>query len=376
MKINYIANARIPTEKANGFQIMKMCEAFADYGIDLELIVPYRKNHLKDDPFDFYDVKNNFKIKKIFCLDLVKFGKLGFFIQTFSFLIFVKMYSFFNFKRDDIIYTREHFTRLFFKEIIFEDHQPRGPRCLYEFFLKKNSKKIVVAFNLEKLYNIFNIKPDSYIICPNGVELEKFKNTKIDKNIWQKEFNFSDNQRIVLYVGHFYKWKGVYILLQAARLFKRKDVKFVLIGGTKKDQKAIKEYLEKNHINNVFVKEFVHHKEIIKYIKSADALVLPNTAKEERSSKYTTPIKLFEYMASGVPIVASKLESFSRYLKDGEEVLFFKADDQDDLARKIEKVLDDTELSQYISNNAFKAVSKYTWKNRIEKIINFIKQCK
>jgi len=64
MKIYYLANARIPTEKAHGFQIMKMCEGFANQGVNVELIIPQRYNYIKDDPFKFYGIRNNFKIKK------------------------------------------------------------------------------------------------------------------------------------------------------------------------------------------------------------------------------------------------------------------------------------------------------------------------
>ncbi|MCH7883412.1 hypothetical protein IIA95_03290, partial [Patescibacteria group bacterium] len=78
MKLIYIANARIPTEKAHGIQIMKTCEAFADNGAEIELVVPWRFNPIKNDPFEYYDVKRVFKIVKIPSLDLTAFGKIGF----------------------------------------------------------------------------------------------------------------------------------------------------------------------------------------------------------------------------------------------------------------------------------------------------------
>ena len=62
MKIYYIANARMPTEKAHGIQIIYMCKAFADAGMDVELVIPRRLNPIKDDPFDYYGVKRNFRI--------------------------------------------------------------------------------------------------------------------------------------------------------------------------------------------------------------------------------------------------------------------------------------------------------------------------
>ena len=84
MNFVYIANARIPTEKAHGIQIMKMCEAFASLGIDVELVVPWRFNSIHVDSFEYYGVKRVFKIVKIPSLDLTAFGKIGFLIQAFS----------------------------------------------------------------------------------------------------------------------------------------------------------------------------------------------------------------------------------------------------------------------------------------------------
>ncbi len=73
MKMIYLANARIPTEKAHGLQIMKMCEAFKNEGVDLELVVANRKdNQLEDiEPFEYYGIKNKFRIKKLWLLDIV-----------------------------------------------------------------------------------------------------------------------------------------------------------------------------------------------------------------------------------------------------------------------------------------------------------------
>ena len=77
MKIVYLANIRFPTEKAHGYQISKMCEAFSDIGVEMEIIVPLRKNSVKVDPYEFYGVRRNFKTTFIKSFDFIKFGKIG-----------------------------------------------------------------------------------------------------------------------------------------------------------------------------------------------------------------------------------------------------------------------------------------------------------
>jgi len=107
MKILYIANIRIPTEKAHGYQIMKMCEAFSLGGMEVELVVPWRFNKIHDDPFDFYQVKRCFKIRKLFSIDLMPLmlPRICFWIQSLTFVMYMLFYIFFH--KVDIIYSRD-----------------------------------------------------------------------------------------------------------------------------------------------------------------------------------------------------------------------------------------------------------------------------
>ena len=85
MKILYLAAIRLPTEKAHGLQIMKTCEALADAGAEVELIVPTRHTNIKQDEFEYYDVRSVFKVTRVRVLDLFKWGKLGFLVSSILF---------------------------------------------------------------------------------------------------------------------------------------------------------------------------------------------------------------------------------------------------------------------------------------------------
>ena len=67
----------MPTEKAHGYQIVKMCEAFADNNVNVELIVPARHNHIKNDLFSYYHTKNNFTIRYIKFVDFLSWVSLN-----------------------------------------------------------------------------------------------------------------------------------------------------------------------------------------------------------------------------------------------------------------------------------------------------------
>src|SRR4051812_20400721 len=125
MKIIYLTNVRLPTERAHGYQIMKMCEAFAATA-EVELIVPRRINHLKEDTFTFYGIKRAFKIIRLPCLDLISLGmgRFGYWVEMLTFMLSAKAYLLF--RKHDILYTREFPVANIFKDVILEIHDIPG----------------------------------------------------------------------------------------------------------------------------------------------------------------------------------------------------------------------------------------------------------
>ena len=117
--------------------------------------------------------------------------------------------------------------------------------------------------------------------------------------------------------------------------------------------------------------DYKEYSQIPYYLKAADVLVLPNSA-QDKKSKHTSPLKLFEYMSSSTPIIASDLKNFREILND-QNAIFFKSDNSQDLAEKIQIILNNENLAQNISQQAFQDVKNYTWQIRAEKIIEFIK---
>ena len=355
-------------------QIVKTAEAFKKTGLAVTLFIPKRKNHIKTNIETFYNIKSAVNIIRV--PDMVRpfqylSEALYFPLQRLWFGVVAFVYGLFW---PGSIYSRDitvsFFLSLFGKRVTYEDHQPKlRLNWLYMFFLRVIPRKVLVAQNLIAEYEAMRISKESYICAPNGVDIAEFDKVSVDKTFWHREFGIPADLPVALYVGHFYRWKGVYTVLDAA-----KDIKaaVVLIGGTKEDYEAVTQYIKERARTNVYLHPFVPHHEIIKYIKSADILVLPNTAIEERSQKYTTPIKLFEYMASGVPIVASNISSLTPYLKNNANALLCAPDNPHELAESINAVLGNKDLAKRISNQAENDAGQYDWKNRAQKIIRFI----
>ena len=358
---------RMPTEKAHGIQIMKMCEAFVREGMEVELVVPRRFNSIKENPFEYYGVEKSFKITKIPSLDLVKFGKIGFLIQSFSFAKCVLLYLLF--KKADIIYSRDElplFWLSFFKNNLFWEIHDRRLNFITKRCLKKCQKIICITYGLKDIYVKNEVSPDKILVAPDGVDLKEF-DIKISKKEVREKFGLPLDKKIILYTGHLYEWKGAQVLAEASG-YLDSDCLAVFIGGTEKDIKIFNSQFSNS--KNILVVGRRSHQEIPLWLKAADVLVLPNSAKEKISELYTSPLKLFEYMASGRPIVASDLPSIREVLNENNSVLV-KPNNPVSLVDGIKKVLQNKELADKISNQSFSDVRDYTWKKRAERILKY-----
>ena len=372
MKLLYIQNLRIPTEKAHGIHIMKMCEAFASRGdIEVALVVPRRFNKIKKDPFDYYGSSRIFKLKKLPCLDLIPLdrliGHLGLWIESITFSFFVFWYLLFQ--KADIIYTRDKFLlplSLFRKNLAFEAHTFPRNYFLYSFFLKRTKKIIVITQQLKILFSRGGVQESNILIAPDGVDLENF-NIKESKEECRSKLNLARDKKIVLYTGHLYKWKGATVLLDVAR--KLQDVLFIFVGGTEKDIASFKQ--KAGSLDNIIIAGHRPYQEIPRWLKAADVLVLPNSGKADISKHWTSPMKMFEYMAAKKPIVASNLPSIKEILNKDNAILV-EPDSSGALVLGIKTALQNSQLSDKISGKAFEDVKEHSWERRVENILNFL----
>ena len=90
MKIIYISKSIIPSRAANSIHVMKMCQAFADNGHKVVLLAPHLKNYYErniNDVYEYYGVKKNFEIKKLFHPNI----RIGAFLYTLA-IFFLSMY--------------------------------------------------------------------------------------------------------------------------------------------------------------------------------------------------------------------------------------------------------------------------------------------
>ena len=358
MKIFYIENVRLPTEKAHGIQIMKMCEAFARVGHEVELVVPRRLNHIKEDPFDYFDVERIFNIKRIPCLDLIKFGRVGSWVEMVTFTFFTLIYIW---RRSDHFYTRDEFVafclNLLGRQVVWETHT--GQRNFFVRSLIKHKIPIVaISLGLKNFYIDLGVPKDNICVAHDGVDLKQFKQD-ISQTEARVRLGLEEVGKIVMYVGRLDKGKGYPTFAEASKYLDQ--VQFIAIGTGDCA----------NMNGNVKLLGYFPYAELSMNQRAADVLVIPNSARDEISNRFTSPMKLFAHMASGVPIVASGVPAIREILNDKNAYLF-EPDNPKDLVRAIELVLSSQE-SSLRAKQALEDVKGYTWEKRAESIIRFIR---
>jgi GxxExxY protein len=380
--------------------------------ISVELIIPRRFNWIKENPFDYYGIETiddhglnqwksvvlnpreselinhsrksvvlnprksePFKITRLPCLDLISLdkylGNLGLWIESFTFLISAFFYLLF--KKADFFYTRDKeilLLTLIKKNFIYEAHGFPQNYFLYSPFFKKLKGIVVITQKLKELFVEKGIPENKILVAPDGVDLEEF-DIKETKEECRGKLDLPLDKKIVLYTGHLYEWKGVDTLAKASQYLPG-DVEIYFVGGTKEDVEKFK--VRCSNVRNIRIVGHRSHSEIPYWLKAADVLVLPNTAKEDISKYWTSPMKMFEYMASKRPIVASDLPSIREILNENNSILV-EPDNLQALANGIKKILQNPEIADKISNQAFQDVQQYTWEKRAKKILEFLKIC-
>jgi len=379
MKLIYITNSRIPTEKAHGLQIVKMCQAFVKQGADVELVLPYRKSRGREesDVFSYYNLDRNFEVSKLKSIDpywlmklpqgiYIKFQSLFFICTLFFYLMFNKD------KNKSIIYTREEYLlpilQLFSKKVVWETHNLPQNAGRYLGYWEKCYKIICITDELKKELEKNTLDGKNILVAPDGVDLLEFESISDDKVELRKKLNLPLDKNIILYAGHLYEWKGINILAKAAEFLNENDL-VVFVGGTDYDIADFKAKVAE--IKNILILGHRPHRDIPEYLKAADVLVLPNSGNNKISSHYTSPLKLFEYMASGRPIVASDLPSLREVL-DQSNAILVKPDDATSLASGIKAILADKDLAAKTAGSALIKARQYDWKNRAVKILDFL----
>lgn len=361
MKIAYLANVRIPSERAHATQIIHMCKAFTEAGHDLDLYCNTRVQKNKKDIATHYNIDVHFNLYRLPYGVFNPNIKITFYISE---IIFSLGFLFKKKSVYDVIYSRNEWIVWFLsyfishKKLTWESHEAKRNFPARQ-ILRRNVNIIAIS---EGVRDEYGERVPSVLVAHDGVD-ESFYRTTKTKSEARKALGIPIERKIAMYIGGFDSWKGVETFCEAAEA--SDDVTFVIIGGSNQ----LPEYKDK--YPEVIFLGSRPYAELPDNQQAADVLVIPNTAKSKLSALYTSPLKLFAHLTAGIPLVVSDIPSIT-VVTGQEDVAIFEPDNAASLLESIEIVFNDYE---YFVNKA-KALQvtskKYLWKVRAKNIINFI----
>ena len=373
INIYYIFQERFPSETAAALCAAKTAQAFGKQGVNMFVLAGRRLKRSNQDPADFYALdKGYFKTVYLPTIDLMTImsGAVAFYLITFSYIFSTLIYLLLHGKKDKVIYTNEKIPALilsfFFKKVFFELHDyPRSKKWLHKFLLKRMTYILTTNnWKLDNLKKDFKILAEKLILERNAIDLSEFT-PRLTKEEARKKLNLPLKNKIVLYTGHLFSWKGVDTLALATKKL-ASDTLVYIVGGKDKDIENFK--AKYNKIKNLKVMGYRPHSEMSAWQWAADVMVIPNTAKEQISLYDTSPMKLFEYMATETtPMIVSDIPSITEVAND-DNAIIVKPDDPDVLSLAIKKVLAGDYSQQ--AKQAFADVQYYTWDKRAERILD------
>lgn len=332
-----------------------MCDNASYNKYNVDLIVPQCSNGFFEIKKN-YNLKNNFKIISYY-YNLLRLNLLSRFFFAFCAASHAKK------KNYNLIITRSFYTSLFLsffkcKHFLEIHGELKGlTNLLFLKFNFINSKYIIRnIFITYTIAQFFNLNPKKYLVLPDGFDHRdfNFKFTKIKKI------------EIITYAGTFHKGKGVDLVIKLSRKFPKK--KFFLYGKTS-------ENFFKKLPNNVKIFDYINYKNIPKVLKKSDLLLLPYSKKvyynnnmTDDIGKFHSPLKMFEYLASGKLIIASNNKALREVLEDKVNCLIVKNNSiiswKEKIIfaeRNIEKINKIAKLALFFSKN-------YTWSKRFKTI--------
>jgi len=178
----------------------------------------------------------------------------------------------------------------------------------------------------------------------------------------------ADGRFTIMYAGHLYPWKGVDLIVEAVAALL--DTRAVIVGGHEQEPdlarvKALA--LQLDCASRIGFTGLLPPSQVPARLREAHVLVLPNP-KSAISNDFTSPLKLFEYMAAGRPIVASDLPAIREVLRDNENAVLVEPGNPQALVAGIKKIKDDEELGRRLAAQALIDVQHYTWAKRAERL--------
>lgn len=215
------------------------------------------------------------------------------------------------------------------------------------------------------------VEDEKIVVNPNGVDAESFQ-PGIGGSRIREELGISPLETLVGFVGTFGPWHGVLALAQAIKLLPSSArVRFLLVGSGVLRDEVERILREADALPRVILTGAVEHERVPELLDACDVLASPHVPLADGSEFFGSPTKLFEYMAMGKAIVASRLGQIGDVLRDDETALLVEPGDVRQLSEAILRLTDSPDLRQRLGGAARReAIARHTWTHNAARVLD------
>jgi glycosyltransferase involved in cell wall biosynthesis len=374
MKIIYVENVRIPSERAHAYQIAQTCAWLARLGHDVTLVNPNRAG--EKDVFTTYDLEPNiFKHVKLRTIDPLSWKwftlyKIAYVLQRYFFVHALRSWALKQ--TADVWYTRDpamidalRGLRIYRWALELHD-APDSNSARWDRI--KGSVSFYIAIS-RGLVDWLAKKGINAALAPDGFDPKEMELLKSRVEA-RKLLELPDDAFVAIYTGTFYPWKGVDLVVRAWAKTPS-NAHLVLIGGPEIDLKRIEQIVDPMVLNRVHLFSMMPRRDAISVLSSADVGLLTTSPDFAIGRDFTSPLKQFEYLATGLPLLATDVPS-SHEVLDNNVAKFYNYSEDDFIAKLIE-ILNDRQWRETAVDLAKNRVTEYTWEARTRRILDALK---
>ncbi|MEG3934896.1 glycosyltransferase family 4 protein [Microcoleus sp. T3_B1] len=185
---------------------------------------------------------------------------------------------------------------------------------------------------------------------------------------WRKQLLEDDRQHLAVYAGGLYPFKGVDMLVDVAKELPL--VQFAIAGGDSSQVTAYQQLAKSQQVNNIKFLGYLPQNQLASLLQAADVLTHPHCLTE--AATFTSPLKFFDYMASGTPIVATEIASLMEFKSGNIAATWCEPDNPHQFAQSIRDCLTKYPRKSEGYAETMDFVKQFSWENRIQKIMGYV----
>jgi glycosyltransferase involved in cell wall biosynthesis len=187
---------------------------------------------------------------------------------------------------------------------------------------------------------------------------------------WRKKLLVDDRQHLVVYSGALQPFKGIDLLIDVAKDMEK--IQFVLAGGSASQVESYQQQVKDKHLTNVTFLGYLPQNQLGSLLQAADILAHPHCA--GLAATFTSPLKLFDYMASETPIVATEIPPLIEFKQTEAIAGWCEPDNPTAFGQCLQHVLKTHPRKAEGYSDSRDWVSQFSWENRIAKILSHVEE--